>query len=67
MKYDLVVRPEAEDDLSEAFMWYESKREELGRDVLLQVDAEFHFVERNPLVFAEKHKGIRNHFITISL
>lgn len=63
MKYKLIVRPEAEDDLSEAFMWYESKREGLGFDFLLQIDAGFRFIERNPLVFAEKYKGTRNHFI----
>jgi plasmid stabilization system protein ParE len=26
MKYRVIVRPEAEDDLKEAFSWYEDKR-----------------------------------------
>jgi len=63
MKCKLIVRPEAEDDLSEAFMWYESRREGLGFDFLLQVDAGFRFIERDSLVFAEKYRGTRNHFI----
>lgn len=67
MKYKLIVSPEAEDDLSEAFMWYESKREGLGYDFLLQVDAGFRFIERNPLVFAEKYKGTKSLYKTISL
>jgi plasmid stabilization system protein ParE len=30
MKYKAVLRPEAEDDLREAFKWYEDKRVGLG-------------------------------------
>ncbi|NWF50541.1 MAG: type II toxin-antitoxin system RelE/ParE family toxin, partial [Ignavibacteriaceae bacterium] len=30
MKYRIIVRPEAEGDLSEAFLWYEDKRKGLG-------------------------------------
>ncbi len=48
MKYKLIVRPEAEDDLSEAFMWYESRREGLGFDFLLQVDAGFALLKGIP-------------------
>lgn len=32
MKYKVIVRPEAEDDLKEAFSWYEDKRTGLGYD-----------------------------------
>ncbi len=30
MKYKVVIRPEAEIDLKETFLWYEDKREGLG-------------------------------------
>jgi hypothetical protein len=30
MKYRVIVRPEAEDDLKEAYSWYEDKRTGLG-------------------------------------
>jgi len=37
MKYRIIVRPEAENDLKEAFFWYEDKRQGLGHDFLLQM------------------------------
>lgn len=63
MAFSLLVRPEAEQDLSEAFHWYERQRTGLGHDFLLQVDAGFRFVERTPLVFSEIYRGIRRHII----
>jgi plasmid stabilization system protein ParE len=36
MKYRVVIRPEAEDDLEKTFLWYEDKRKGLGYDFLLQ-------------------------------
>jgi hypothetical protein len=50
VKYKVIIRPEAENDLKEAFSWYEDKRLELGYDFLLQVDAGLKFIERNPEV-----------------
>jgi len=44
MKYRATIRPEAENDLKEAFSWYEDKRQGLAHDFLLQVDA----ADRNP-------------------
>jgi toxin ParE1/3/4 len=41
MAFNLIVRPEAEQDLSEAFRWYEERRKGLGHDFLLQVYAGF--------------------------
>jgi len=34
MNYRVSVRPEAENDLKEAFSWYEDKRQGLGYDFL---------------------------------
>ena len=50
MKYRVIVRPEAEDDLEKAFSWYEDKRKGLGYDFLLQVDAGMRFIERDILL-----------------
>ncbi|MCP4755005.1 MAG: type II toxin-antitoxin system RelE/ParE family toxin [Proteobacteria bacterium] len=63
MKYKLIVTPEAEDDLSKAFTWYEERRKGLGHDFLLQVDAAFRFIERNPFVFPEVYKKTRRYLI----
>ena len=63
MTYKLVIRPEAESDLKEAFYWYEDKRPGLGYDFLLQVDAGLRFIKRNPEVFPAEYKSSRKHLI----
>ncbi len=55
--------PEAEDDLKEAFSWYEDRRKGLGYDFLLQVDAGLRFIKRNPEIFKPEYKGARKHII----
>ena len=44
MTLELIVRPEAEKDLSAAFEWYEERVPGLGSDFLLNVDAAFHAI-----------------------
>ncbi len=63
MKYNVIIRPEAENDLKEAFSWYEDKRLGLGYDYLLQVDAGIRFIERNPEVHPLEYKRTRRHLI----
>jgi len=61
MKYRVIVRPEAEDDLKEAYSWYEDKRTGLGYDFLLQVDAGLNFIARNPNIHPIEYKETRKH------
>jgi plasmid stabilization system protein ParE len=63
VKYSLIIRPEAEDDLKEAYSWYEDKRQGLGHDFLLQVDAGLNFVARYPDIHPIEYKGTRKHLI----
>lgn len=63
MKYRVIVRPEAENDLKEAFSWYEDNRQGLGHDFLLQVDAGLRFIERTPNIFQPEYKGARKYLI----
>ena len=63
MKYRVIVRPEAEDDLMEAYSWYEDKRTGLGYDFLLQVDAGLNFIARNPTIHPIEYKGTRKHLV----
>lgn len=60
MKYRTIVRPEVEDDLKEAFSWHEDKRQGLGYDFLLQMDAGLRFIERNPEICPPEYKGKEN-------
>ena len=59
----VIVRPEAEDDLKEAYSWYEDKRIGLGYDFLLQVDAGLNFIARNPNIHPIEYKGTRKHLV----
>lgn len=63
MKYRATIRPEAENDLKEAFSWYEDKRQGLGHDFLLQVDAGLKLIERNPKIYPPEYKETRKHVI----
>ena len=63
MKYSLVITPEAEEDLSEVFSWYESKRNGLGHDFLLQIESGFRLIEREPYLSKEKYKGVWRYLI----
>lgn len=59
MSRAFVVRPEAEEDLSEARQWYENRREGLGDEFIDQVDVAFDRIRRMPLVPAPKYKDVR--------
>lgn len=64
MKYKVIVRPEAEDDLKETLSYYyEDKRTGLGYDFLLQVDAGINFINRNPEIHPIEYKETRRHLI----
>lgn len=63
MKYRVIVRPEAEEDLKEVFSWYEDNRTGLGYDFLLQVDAGINFIKRSPKIHPIEYKGTRKHLI----
>jgi len=61
MKYRVIIRPEAEDDLKKAYSGYEDKRTGLGHDFLLQVDAGLNLIARNPNIHPIEYKGTRKH------
>lgn len=63
MRYRVVIRSDAENDLKQAFSWYEEKRQGLGYDFLLQIDAGLRFIERNPKVCPVEYKGTRKFLI----
>jgi plasmid stabilization system protein ParE len=59
MKHDLVIRPEAEEDLQDTYNWYEDRAEGLGASFLLSIDASFHSMLRNPQKYPIVYKTIR--------
>jgi plasmid stabilization system protein ParE len=61
--WNLIVRPEAENDLSEAYSWYEQQRPGLGDDFLLRVEAAFDSIRYDSHTYACIFQNIRRKLI----
>jgi plasmid stabilization system protein ParE len=59
MSLPLIVRPEAEQDAAEARDWYESRREGLGDEFLVELDATFSRIRQFPERYAAGYRGVR--------
>ena len=59
MIYQLIIRPEAETEIKEAYEWYEEQRLGLGDDFLLNIDAALCSIQREPEICAPLYKNIR--------
>lgn len=55
----LVIEPEAEADLHEAFAWYQDQRRGLGDEFLLAVEAAFAAIRRQPEAFRTMRGEVR--------
>jgi toxin ParE1/3/4 len=61
--YSLLISDEANADISDAFLWYESARTGLGMDFELCLEAEFNRIVRNPRQYQAQYKKIRVAYI----
>jgi plasmid stabilization system protein ParE len=59
VNYRLIIRPEAETDLTEAYDWYESQLAGLGGEFLLVVEASLATVQRKPKQYPVIYRRIR--------
>lgn len=59
MSRRLIVRPEAEMEMADAFDWYEDCLPGLGSEFLLCVDAVFIAIQRTPQHYPRVHKTAR--------
>ncbi len=59
MSRGLIVRPEAEAEIAEAFDWYEEQVPGLGSDFVLCLDAIFSAILRSPAHYSRVHKSVR--------
>jgi toxin ParE1/3/4 len=59
MSRRLIVRPEAEAEMNDAFDWYEARVPGLGSEFLLCVDAVFNSILRNPMQSPCVHRNAR--------
>ena len=63
MAADLVVAPEAEQDIAEAFWWYERRRAGLGEEFLSSIDACMERIRRQPEMYAVVHEAYRRSLV----
>jgi len=66
MKFSLIIRPEAEADLADAYDWYERQREGLGAEFLSSVNDGMKLIRGNPRLFPvirkEAHRALIHRF-----
>ena len=59
MNYQLLIRPEAEHDITQAFEWYDARKPGLGFEFIAAVDEALSTIQQNPLAFANLHRKAR--------
>jgi plasmid stabilization system protein ParE len=63
MMRELLIRPEAEAELAEAYRWYEDRRTGLGSDLLLLVEASLTSIQRAPHSYPLVYHDVRRTLI----
>jgi len=64
MPFPLTVTPEAEDDLADAYRWYEQQSAGLGSKFLARVEDVFDRIRRTPEIHAVTYKTVRQTLVT---
>jgi len=59
MAAELIIAPEAQQDVGEAYSWYEDHRPGLGEEFLGCVDASIQAICRMPELYAKTHEEYR--------
>lgn len=59
MAVELIIAPEAADDVASAYAWYESRRPGLGEDFLGALDATLEGIRRQPEMHTAVYKSYR--------
>ncbi|OCR00548.1 recombinase [Oscillatoriales cyanobacterium USR001] len=59
MLRNLIILPEAEQDVAEGYVWHEAQELGLGEEFLHCVDACIQFIRRNPQMYRLVHESYR--------
>ncbi len=59
MRFQLILRPEAESDVEEVYAWYEKRREGLGRDFVKELEKLFASIQESPRMYPRDHRELR--------
>jgi plasmid stabilization system protein ParE len=63
MAAELIVAPEAEQDVAEAYLWYEGRRAGLGEEFLSCIEACIQTIRRVPEAAALVHENCRRRMV----
>jgi len=63
MSRQIVIHPEAELDLADAYEWYDEQRSGLGEELLLSIEVTLEAIRENPEQFPVVHKDVRRALI----
>jgi toxin ParE1/3/4 len=63
MKYQVIILSDAEQDIDNAYIWYEQKQIGLGDSFYNSVNNSVNFISNNPVSFREIHKDVRRFVI----
>jgi plasmid stabilization system protein ParE len=63
MAVELLIAPEAELDIAEAYVWYEGRRSGLGEEFLSSVDACLESIRRRPEMYPVIYEDYRRSLI----
>ncbi len=56
MTYQVLLRPEAELDIQDAFEWYEQRQKGLGSEFVRMVDSYFSKIQKNSIAYPTIHR-----------
>ncbi|NJM48272.1 MAG: type II toxin-antitoxin system RelE/ParE family toxin [Alkalinema sp. RU_4_3] len=59
MTYQLIIRPEAQLDIEEAFAWYNARNSNLGSEVVRAIDIGLSTIAKNPLAYPTMFRQAR--------
>ncbi|MGL5033882.1 MAG: type II toxin-antitoxin system RelE/ParE family toxin [Microcystaceae cyanobacterium] len=59
MAKNLIILPQAEQDITEAYDWYQERELGLGEEFLRCIDASIQFIESNPEIYLFVHEQYR--------
>ncbi len=63
MNYQIIIRPEAENDIEETFSWYEEQSIGLGMEFIRCMDAAIDLITRTPEIYQKVYKEVRRALI----
>ena len=60
MKYNLIIRDEADEETFKSFLWYEDQRQGLGEEFLWQIEKSLSAITNYPLHYQKIYKQFRH-------